>query len=291
MRRLITLLLIAVAVMTVTDTAMAQRRINPVKQPSPTQLRKAKKPSGPDKSRLAERLDAQGNIVLVDTVTELEYVDTTAVAGHVVGNIYPLLHGVTIGLDIWDPVMRLIGQDYGGASAWATVNLHNRFFPRFEMGLSQADITPDGMNFTFKSPMAPFFKIGCGYNIFYNSNPDYQLIFGANYGFTPFSYTIENVKLLSDYWPGETDLTFPKTSTTAGYFELTAGIKVRIVKNISLGWTFKYHTVIHEGRSTVGKPIYIPGFGKRGNPITGAFSVMYTLPLNKAVLPKVDKED
>ena len=101
MRRLITLLLIAVAVMTVTDTAMAQRRINPVKQPSPTQLRKAKKPSGPDKSRLAERLDAQGNIVLVDTVTGLEYVDTTAVAGHVVGNIYPLLHGVTIGLDIW----------------------------------------------------------------------------------------------------------------------------------------------------------------------------------------------
>lgn len=291
MRRLITLLLIAVAVMTVADTAMAQRRINPVKQPSPTQLRKAKKPSCPDKSRLAERLDAQGNIVLVDTVTGLEYVDTTAVAGHVVGNIYPLLHGVTVGLDIWDPVMRLLGQDYGGASAWATVNLHNRFFPRFEMGLSQADITPDGMNFTFKSPMAPFFKIGCGYNIFYNSNPDYQLIFGANYGFTPFSYTIENVKLLSDYWPGETDLTFPKTSATAGYFELTAGIKVRIVKNISLGWTFKYHTVIHEGRSTVGKPIYIPGFGKRGNPITGAFSVMYTLPLNKAALPKVDKED
>ncbi|MFG6381272.1 MAG: hypothetical protein K1V87_04095, partial [Muribaculum sp.] len=121
------------------------------------------------------------------------------------------------------------------------------------------------------------------------SDPDYQLSFGANYAFTPFSYTIENVKLLSDYWPGETDLTFPKTSTTAGYFEITAGIKVRIVKNISLGWHIKYHTILHEGRSAVGKPIYIPGFGKRGTPITGAFSVMYTLPLNKQELPRVDK--
>ena len=129
MKRLLTLLLITAAVAAFTDTATAQRRINPVKQPDPTTLqRKAKKPWGPDRSNLAERLDAQGNVVLVDTVTGLEFVDTTAALPDTLWatSIHYCIP-VTVGLDVWDPVMRIIGQDYGGASVWGTIGLHNRF--------------------------------------------------------------------------------------------------------------------------------------------------------------------
>lgn len=268
-------------------SALAQRRINPVVPPPPTSgTKKDTKPVEFDKSRLAETRDAKGNIVLVDTVTGSEYVDTTGLAAPV-GNIYPLFHAVTVGVDIWDPAMRIIGQEYGGIGFWGELSLHNRFKPIFEFGLSSADIKPDDLNYTFKSPMAPYFKIGMNYNIFYNSNPDYQLLFGVRYAFTPFSFSVEDITSGNGYWDNP-PFNIPSQSTTAGYFEFVASIKVKIYRNISLGWQFKYHSVIHEGKCEYGKPMYIPGFGKRSTPIGGGFSIMYTLPLNKKSAPKVN---
>lgn len=269
--------------------AEAQRRINPVTPPPPAGVRKTAKKPEFDKSRLEERRDKDGNVVMVDTVTGTEYVDTTAMAAPV-GNIYPLLHAVTVGVDIWDPVMKLLGTEYGGIGFWGEVSFHNRFKPVFEFGLSSADINPDGLNYTFKSPMAPYFKIGCNYNIFYNSNPDYQLLFGVRYAFTPFRYSIENIKPNDDYWDNP-PFDIPSQSCTAGYFEIVASIKVKIYRNISAGWAVKYHSLIHESRSDYGEPMYIPGYGKRANRIGGAFSVMYTIPLNKKRLPSVSPEN
>lgn len=270
-------------------SAGAQRRINPVTPPPSTAgTRKDAKPAEFDKSRLAEMKDAQGNTVLVDTVSGEEYVDTTAMP-KVVGNIYPLLHAVTVGVDVWDPVMKILGQQYGGIGFWGELSLHNRFKPVVEFGLSSADISPDGFNYTFKSPMAPYFKIGAGYNVFYNSNPDYQLVFGIRYGFTPYKWHISG-QTNAGYWPSQ-PIDIPDQKATAGYFELTAGIKVKIYRGISLGWHIKYHSLIHESKSAYGKPMYIPGYGKRGTPISGGFSIMYTLPLNKKTTKAVDTSE
>ena len=40
----------------------------------------------------------------------------------------------------------------------------------------------------------------------------------------------------------------------------------------------------------MGKPMYIPGFGKRGNALTGSFSIIYTIPLNKKGSAKVNTD-
>lgn len=269
--------------------SVAQRRINPVTPPPAIGIKKSQKKQEFDKSRLEERKDIHGNIILVDTVTGSEYIDSTAISAPV-GNIYPLFHAVTIGVDIWDPVMRLIGTEYGGIGFWGELSLHNRFKPIFELGVSTADISPDNLNYTFKSPMAPYFKIGCNYNILYNSNPDYQLLFGLRYGFTPFNFTVENISSNNDYWDNPL-FDIPKQSATVGYYEIVASIKVRLFKNVSAGWAIKYHTVLHESKCTYGEPMYIPGYGKRNNRITGSFSIMYTLPLNKKTAPTVHTEN
>ena len=52
----------------------AQRRITPV---TPQSSQNSNKKEKFDKSRLAEFKDEQGNIVLVDTVSGKEFVDTT----------------------------------------------------------------------------------------------------------------------------------------------------------------------------------------------------------------------
>ena len=83
----------------------------------------------------------------------------------------------------------------------------------------------------------------------------------------------------------------PGKRSSAGYFELVAGIKVKIGGPWSLGWALRYHSILHESDTPFGKSMYIPGYGKRNGAITGSFSIMYTLPLNKPAVPEVDISD
>lgn len=97
--------------------------------------------------------DDNGRTVYVDTITGDEWIDSAAVIP-VVKMKYPLLQSASIGVDIWDPVMRIFGQKYGLIGFQAQVNLHNRYLPAFEIGLGQAKNTPAGMNFSYTSPVS-----------------------------------------------------------------------------------------------------------------------------------------
>lgn len=282
-------LLLFITALTALAAGAQQRRVNPVKPPRPGEAALAKKPKEIDRTRLAERLDAQGNIILVDTVTGLEFVDSAAMAEKP-RNLYPLWESVDIGVDIWDPVMRLLGQHYGIGSAYARLSLHNRFFPLAEVGLGRADINPDGSNFTFRSPTAPFFKIGADYNIFYNNSPAYTLLAGLRYGFTSFRWGVDNVSVPGSYWDDPSTFSIPLQNATAGFLEISLGVRVKIVGPISAGWQFKFRSILHESKNIHGKPLYIPGFGKRGSGVSGAFSIIYTIPLNRRAPGAVDND-
>lgn len=270
-------------------TVSAQRRVTPV-TPSGGGVQNTEK-TEVDRSRLAEKHDANGNIILVDTVTGKEFVDTTAMIP-MTKMIYPLMDAVTVGVNIWDPAMRLFGQKYGLGDVWAELSLHNRYKPVFEAGIGMIDDTPSGNNYTFKSGAAPYFKIGMNYNFLYNSTPDYQVYAGIRYGFTSFKWKVENVTVTDQYWDEVSHITIdPGKRSSAGYFELVAGIKVKIGGPWSLGWALRYHSILHESDTPFGKSMYIPGYGKRNGAITGSFSIMYTLPLNKPAVPEVDISD
>lgn len=293
MKRLPLIIVMAVAAMAATLTA--QRRITPV-TPRPVAGReepaKTDTAATLDLTRLVHFHDAEGNVVVVDTVTGLEVRDTIAPGGGVVNSVprmeFPLWHAVSVGVDIWDPVMRAFGQHYGLIGFSAGVNLHNRYRPMIEAGLGDASYTPEDGNFTYKGKMAPFFKVGMDYNFFYNSNPAYELFAGVRVGFSPMSYEITNVSVNSPYWDESGGFDIPKQSVTASYFEFLIGLKVKVWRGISLGWTLKYHSIINDGKPRYGKPWYIPGFGTRGSTWAGGFSIYYTIPLNKRRAPAVE---
>lgn len=271
--------------------AMSQRKITPVQpKPATTQPTDTPKKEEDPQANLAEMRDAQGNIVLVDTITGKEWVDSTATDKELKRMKYPLLESVSAGLNIWDPAMRLFGQHYGGADVWAELSLHNRYKPVVEFGLGTCNDTPDGQNYTFKTKLAPYFRLGMNYNLFFNNNPAYQLNVGVRYGFTTFSYSVENIDITNDYWGEHETIDIPSQNSTAGFFEFLAGVRVKIAGPISLGWNVKYHALLHESRAPHGKPMYIPGYGKRGGAFSGSFSIIYTLPLNKTEEPAVINE-
>ena len=268
----------------------AQRRVTPVTPRDPGAapvIPDVKKPIDP--SRLVTTTDAQGNTVTVDTVTGLEYVDSTLLKAPPRME-YPLLHEVVAGVNVWDPLMRALGQKYGLGDVWGELSLHNRYFPFFAIGLGNCNDTPVDKNYTFKTPIAPYFKLGASYNFLYNSNPDYKLQMGLRYGFSTYKWSVLDATVDEGYWGEPSRFSLNDLSHTAGYLEVTFGIKVKIAGNFSAGWTLVYHSVLHESKSPYGQPMYIPGYGKRNGAFTANFSVMYTIPINKRPVAEVTEE-
>lgn len=270
----------------------AQRRVTPVtpREPGSTPQITTNLKQQVDSSRLVTTIDAHGNTVMVDTVTGLEFVDSTLLKAPPKME-YPLLHEVIAGVNVWDPIMRALGQKYGLGDVWAELSMHNRYFPFFAVGLGSINETPVDKNFTFKSPVAPYFKIGGSYNFFYNSNPDYRLQMGLRYGFTTYKWSALNVTVDEGYWGTPSTYSLKDIGNTAGYLEVTFGIKVKIAGNFSAGWTIVYHSILHESKSAYGNPMYIPGYGKRNGAISGNFSIMYTIPINKKTATEVKQSE
>lgn len=284
--------ILTIALMTFISVALtcadAQRRITPAQPKGPDRDRTTENRVNLD--RMAHYHDENGNTVLVDTVTGVEWIDSTAMKS-IPKMQYPLVHSLSFGLDLWDGAMRIFGQKYGIAGVSALFSMHNRYIAIAEFGLGTAADSPSGSNFTFRSPVAPYFKIGADYNIFYNNSPDYQLRAGLRYGISPFKWEATNVTVDDGYWDDPARFNIPLHSALAGWMEVVMSIKVKITGPISLGWSFKFHKLLHESSTDYGKSMIIPGYGKRSSAITGSFSIFYTLELNKKTVPDVITEE
>lgn len=242
------------------------------------------------RARSTTYLNDEGLTVYVDTVSGEEWIDSLAVGRRVPPMKYPLFHTLAIGVNIWDPVMRAFGQHYGLADAWLELSLHNRYNPVAEFGLGKADYSPAGQNYSYRSPTSFYFRVGADYNFLYNSDPAYQFHAGVRYGFSPFSYSVDNVTLKSPYWNETSTINVPTQHATAGWFEFCLGLRVRIWGPISAGWNVKYHLILHESHAKYGSPWYIPGYGSRSGAITGSFSIVYTIPFHRGGLNKISDD-
>lgn len=277
------IVLIAMIVVAVWPEMSAQRRVNPVKSASKElQGKNENKQDGDsiDFSQFSQFRDESGHVVYVDTVTGKEVKDTAAMEDAKKSKmLQPLFHAAAVGVDVWDPLMRLFGQSYGIVEFYGELNLHNRYIPVVEFGLGKADYTPDDNNYTYKVSVTPYFRVGFNYNFSYKSNPDYMAFAGIRFGWSRFSYEVNDVSLNSDYWGESALFNLPKQTSSVTYLNLLFGIRVKIYGPISMGWNIRYKAKLHESKAQYGEPWYIPGYGSRNGAFTGSFSVVYTIPL------------
>lgn len=271
------------------ETASAQRRVTPVTPASPM---RAPVDSALIRQRALEARrarsthyhDDQGNVIMVDTVTGTEWVDS-AMLPKKPKMRYPKIHELSIGLNIWDPVMRVFGQDYGIGGFDVRLNMYNRYIPTLEVGLGQARHTPDEYGYTYRSPIAPYAKVGIDYNFLFNSDPAYQLYGGLRYGFSPFKYSVTGATDSGTYWGDNTTFDIPSQSASAGWMEIVLGLRVRLWGNISAGWALRYHSILHQSHPAGGDPWYIPGYGTASSPLSGSITISYTIPLGRKKHP------
>lgn len=228
------LLAIITIILSIHTTNWAQRRINPVQTPATTTTpinelaNDTARINARMRASMAHYHDENGNIIYIDTITGREWRDSTAILRKIPMK-YPLLTSASIGIDIWNPVMRAFKQHHGLIDFSLKANLHNRYQPVFETGLGLAKNTPPDNNFTYRSPLSIYFRLGCDYNFLYNSNPDYQFTLGLRYGISPFKYSITDITINSAYWDETTHPQIPDQKATVGWWELAIGLRVNLI--------------------------------------------------------------
>lgn len=278
---------------------VAQRRVTPVETPATMTV--SVNETATDTARInAKRransityVDSRGRTMYLDTLTNTEWTDTIPEA-RVAKMAVPLWDAASFGLNIWDPAMRLFGQEHGLIDAWAELSFHNRYKPIVEIGLGTAKHHAPDESFMYRSPLSFYFRLGLNYNFLFNSNPDYQFLAGVRYGFSPFSFSVDDVEYDDSYWQESGTFNIPSQHVSAGWLEVTFGLRVKLWGPFSAGWSIKYHSILHESKAQYGEPWYIPGYGSRNGALTGSFSIVYTIPLghlNKPVLDAVTTED
>ena len=194
------------------------------------------------------------------------------------GPVYPLLYSASIGLNFFDGIMMLAGQKHGSFDLQASVNLYNWIEPVIECGIGIANNNPEDGNYHYKGKPSFYGKIGFNYNFMYKSNPDYQIFLGFRAGFTSFSYDITDITINSDYWGQSNSFSLPTQKSHASYGQALAGIKVKIWKNISMGWSFRYGFIFNKTNGAQSAPWFIPGYGTSS--LTASFSIFYNIPIN-----------
>ena len=137
------------------------------------------------------------------------------------------------------------------------------------------------MNYTYRSPLSVFFRIGANYNFFYNSNPDYS--------FSPaYATDCRRSALVDDVTLARATGTKNRASSIPGTARHCRMVRIqpRTARSKSgvrspQDGAYATKSILHRSKNAIRAAWYVPGFGAPGA-ISGSFSFSYTLPLKRS---------
>jgi hypothetical protein len=161
----------------------------------------------------------------------------------------------------------LIKGDTYSMEGSAQLGIKKKIYPVFEIGLAGAD--KELKNLSHFKTNAPFGRLGVDINLLSpkkDAKPTNHLfLVGARLGFTNFSYDVNNVIIKDAYWKQSEVKDYLNENAGKIWYELVAGIRVEVMKNIYLGWNIRYRNLISKETAGLVSPWYIPGYGLNGS--------------------------
>ena len=187
-----------------------------------------------------------------------------------------LFQGFSVGFDLAGAGM-YAAANYGQIEGQLHINLKERFFPVFEIGLGHSNHTADETGLHFKTD-APYFRIGCDYNFNKDLTSKNRIYGGIRYAYTNFNFDLDGPGLTDDVWGGTVPYSFKGQNSSASWFELVFGLEAKIWGNFHVGWTARYHRRLSQKIPAVGQAWYIPGFGKNdSHNFGGTFNLIFDI--------------
>lgn len=172
----------------------------------------------------------------------------------------PLFRGFSVSFDVVGAAM-LAFSDHGEIGGALRINLHDQWFPVFEMGIGRANHEKDEVTSITYKTSAPYFRIGMDWNILRNKHQSNRLYAGLRYAFTTYKVDIIRDQLPDPVWQSQTGFGVEGLSCSMHWAEVVVGIDARIYGPFHLGWDVRYRRRLVHKEGDLGNTWYVPGFG------------------------------
>lgn len=196
-------------------------------------------------------------------------------------------YSLRLGVDISKPIIGVFDNKFSGFEITGDFRFKNRYYIASEVGFTEKTTSEDYLNFTSKGS---YIKIGANFNAYNNwLDMKNEIFVGVRYGFSSFSqtvnsYTINQNGIYFDEYFVENPIKYDNLTTH--WAEFILGIKVETFKNLFLGASVSFNSLINTDDPKNFENLYIPGFNKRHLNSSGAgfnYTVSYQIPLYKKV--------
>ncbi len=195
---------------------------------------------------------------------------------------------VRVGADPGTLFYAVFSETRGFFEVEADIDVGN-FFVVTDYGIS--DYVLDEPTYYYKNT-GTYFRVGADYNLMH-TDPNNNIAFiGLRFSTSSFGdqldFDTQAVIESETGWPNTRE-TFENSGMRATWFELVAGLKIRVVKQLYMGFTARYKFVLDVNGAKDLKPFYVPGFGKTSSDAAFGFNyyVSYRLPFRtKTVFTK-----
>lgn len=191
--------------------------------------------------------------------------------------------GVSVSADLFGYIGRIM-NDYTSSEVAVSANFGNRFFPVVEIGYGSTDTTDETTRIYYKSS-APYFRAGLDYNFLYKKSGEpgnYKIIGLVRYGQTTAKYDVTTPPLTDPVWGSEATLSLTDVEASCSWMEFGVGVQVKIWKNLHMGWSIRYKSLIKDGKGDRSEVWYIPGYGENKNGcFGGTYTIIYNIPIGK----------
>ena len=187
----------------------------------------------------------------------------------------PLWQGVTIEADVMPLISNLLNDiSTFRYEAAARINLFNKYYPVVEVGYEgQHSELSSGIDYVASGL---FYRLGVDFNLVKSKDKqstNNKFLVGARLGFSSFEYDMLNVKVRDEYTNQNLRQDFTDLTNNSLWFEVVAGIRIEVVKRVTLGWSVRMKNQIIQPVTGVLQPWSIPGYGLSGGNVW-AFNYM-----------------
>jgi len=190
-------------------------------------------------------------------------------------------YGLRVGIDVVRPIYSAFSDDTKGFEIVGDYRVSNRFYIATELGYRDQTTQEDFFNFTTKGE---YIKLGVDYNAYKNwLGMENMIVVGLRYGFSTFNQQVNEYTINTDpFIPNRTE---PEgeffDGQSAHWAELVLGIKVEVLHNIFLGFSFRGNTMLSSTKPENFKNLYVPGFERvfvNNNGFSFNYTVSYLIP-------------
>ena len=172
----------------------------------------------------------------------------------------PFFRGLSVSFDLVGPAMLML-SDHGEYEGSLRVNLHDQWFPIFELGLGRANHENDDVTGITYKTSAPYFRAGMDWNLLKKKHQSNRLFAGFRWAYTNYKCDIIRQDLPDPVWLSTAGFGVQDMKCYMHWLEIVFGIDAKVFGPLHLGWNVRYKRKLFHDEGSLGNSWYVPGFG------------------------------